>query len=451
MAQRPDLSARELARRLRDETSRLDELSIGELAVRTSADLSYGALNPEEARLYRLIGHFAVGVFSARALEAVASPASVRRSLDRLIEVNLVRISSVDHRGTARYRVHDLLRLHALGVGDQEQKAEAVRDVEAVLDAILNKIRRANNALAFEYFGVLEHTGPLTAPDQRRSRRPTRSRGWTASAARSCPRSAPRRRRAARVRLADRRRLGAVPGHAGRVRRLERVAPAGSAQRDRVWRPARGGDHASRSSASSRSTKTTGTPRGGTSARQPAGSPRLVTGSVTASPPWGSAPGCANADGPTRHWRSTRRPSRRSSRSATRTARQSPGPRQRPSGWPATTPSQPDGIWPRPSCLVYGSATTTARPRYRGDAALRVRQERYDQAVRQLRTSLAIFNGIGDDHCAAYTRAELGRALMARGEVAAARKMLLDAIDMVTGWVMASVEGTGRAAPRPVA
>ena len=165
LAQRPDLSPRELARRLRDETSRLDELSIGELAVRTSADLSYDALSPEEARLYRLIGHFAVGVFSARALEAVASPAAVRRSLDRLIEVNLVRISSVDHRGTARYRVHDLLRLHAIGVGDEEQKAQAVRDVTTVLDAILNKMRRANAALAFEYFGVLEHTGPLTAPD----------------------------------------------------------------------------------------------------------------------------------------------------------------------------------------------------------------------------------------------------------------------------------------------
>ncbi len=34
-----------------------------------------------------------------------------------------------------------------------------------VLDAILNKMRRANAALAFEYFGVMEHTGPLTAPD----------------------------------------------------------------------------------------------------------------------------------------------------------------------------------------------------------------------------------------------------------------------------------------------
>ncbi len=54
---------------------------------------------------------------------------------------------------------------------------------------------------------------------------------------------------------------------------------------------------------------------------------------------------------------------------------------------------------------------------------------------------MAIFNGIGDDHCAAYTRAELGRALMARGEVAAARKMLLDAIDIGHRLGDRSVEG----------
>ena len=41
-------------------------------------------------------------------------------------------------------------------------------------------------------------------------------------------------------------------------------------------------------------------------------------------------------------------------------------------------------------------------------AALRVQQGRHDQAVRQLQAALAIFDGIGDDHCAAYTRAELG-------------------------------------------
>ena len=37
--------------------------------------------------------------------------------------------------------------------------------MRTVLDALLNKIRRANAALPFEYFGVLEHTGPLTSPD----------------------------------------------------------------------------------------------------------------------------------------------------------------------------------------------------------------------------------------------------------------------------------------------
>ncbi len=41
-------------------------------------------------------------------------------------------------------------------------------------------------------------------------------------------------------------------------------------------------------------------------------------------------------------------------------------------------------------------------------AELREQQGRNDLAVRQLRTALAIFEGLGDDHCASYTRAEPG-------------------------------------------
>ncbi len=117
--QRPDLSIADLARRLRDETQRLDELSIGELAVRTSADLSYGSLDPDCARLYRLLGHVAVGDFSARALDPVFGRSATDRGLDRLIEANLVQVRSVDAGGRTRYRMHDLLRLHATQIGDR--------------------------------------------------------------------------------------------------------------------------------------------------------------------------------------------------------------------------------------------------------------------------------------------------------------------------------------------
>jgi DNA-binding SARP family transcriptional activator len=442
LAQRPDLSPRELARRLRDETSRLDELSLGELAVRTSADLSYDALSPEEARLYRLIGHFAVGVFSARALEAVASPASVRRSLDRLIEVNLVRISSVDHRGTARYRVHDLLRLHAIGVGDEEQKAQAVRDVTTVLDAILNKIRRANAALAFEYFGVMEHTGPLTAPD------PSPFTETDAIAWFDSERSTfvPAIRAAAQNGLHDHawriasawapyldmragfddwngsHQQGLLSAMACGDRRGEAIMHRNLGQLalyqddwDNAWRHfgeavrafAEVGDRLGEGVAAvglGTWLRERGNPDEGLAQYEKA---------IEAFVEVGNANGEALA------------------RTATANV------------WLARGDTVTAGRYLAQAFLLgvrLGDNHREAKVRRR-IAALRARQGRYDQAVRQLQNALAIFNGMGDDHCAAYTRAELGHALMERGEVAAARKMLLDSIDIGHRLGDRSVEG----------
>ncbi|MGW6280919.1 AfsR/SARP family transcriptional regulator [Kribbella sp. NPDC055071] len=431
LAQRPDLSPRELARRLRDETSRLDELSIGELAVRTSADLSYDALSAEEARLYRLIGHFAVGVFSARALEAVASPASVRRSLDRLIEVNLVRISSVDQRGTARYRVHDLLRLHALGVGDERQKAQAVKDVEIVLDAILNKMRRANNALAFEYFGVLEHTGPLTAPDPAPfsdtdafawfdSERSTFVPAIRAAAQNGLHEYAWRIAAAwgpyldmragfddwngshqqgllSAIAAGDRRGEAIMHRNLGQLalykddweaawRHFEAAAPIFVEVGDRLGEGI--------------------TAVGiGTWLRLRSSADEGLAYYETAIEAFVEV-GNANAEA--------------LARTAAANAFLTKGDTETAASYLAVA-------FRLAAQRVDSHREAKVRRRI---AALRARQGRHDQAVRQLRTALAIFSGMGDDHCATYARADLGQALMELGEVAAARKMLLDAIDL---------------------
>jgi DNA-binding SARP family transcriptional activator len=442
LAQRPDLSPRELARRLRDETSRLDELSIGELAVRTSADLSYDALSSEEARLYRLIGHFAVGVFSARALEAVASPAAVRRSLDRLIEVNLVRISSVDHRGTARYRVHDLLRLHAIGVGDEEQKAQAVRDVTTVLDAILTKMRRANEALAFEYFGVIEHTGPVTGPD------PSPFTETDAIAWFDSERSTfvPAIRAAAQNGLHDHawriasawapyldmragfddwnesHQQGLLSAMACGDRRGEAIMHRNLGQLalyqddwDTAWRHL---DAAARLSAEvgERLGEGIAAVGLGTWLRErgrPDEGLRQYEKAVEAFVEVGNA----NAE------------------ALARTAIANV--------WLARGDTMTAGRYLAEAFLIAVRRVDSHREAKvrRRIAALRARQGKYDQAVRQLRTALAIFNGMGDDHCAAYTRADLGQTLMERGEVAAARKMLLDSIDIGHRLGDRSVEG----------
>ncbi len=443
LAQRPDLSPRELARRLRDETSRLDELSIGELAVRTSADLSYDALSPEEARLYRLIGHFAVGVFSARAIEAVASPAAVRRSLDSLIEANLVRISSVDHRGTARYRVHDLLRLHALGVGDEEQKAQAVRDVTTVLDAILNKMRRANAALAFEYFGVLEHTGPLTAPD------PSPFTETDAIAWFDSERSTfvPAIRAAAQNGLHDQAwriasawapyldmRAGFDDWNSSHQQGLLSAMACGDRRGEAImhrnlgqlalyqddWDTARRHlDAAAQLSAEvgDRLGQGIAAVGLGTWLRERGQRDEALKQYEKAVEAFVEV-GNANAE------------------ALARTAIANI--------WLARDDTATAGRYLAEAFLIavrrVDDSHREAKVRRR-IAALRSRQGRYDQAVRQLRTALAIFNGMGDDHCAAYTRADLGQTLMERGEVASARKMLLDSIDIGHRLGDRSVEG----------
>jgi tetratricopeptide (TPR) repeat protein len=442
LAQRPDLSARELARRLRDETSRLDELSIGELAVRSSADLSYDALSPEEARLYRLIGHFAVGVFSARALEAVASPAAVRRSLDRLIEVNLVRISSVDHRGTARYRVHDLLRLHALGVGDEEQKAQAVRDVETVLDALLNKIRRANNALSFEYFGVLEHTGPLTGPDPAPftesdaiawfdSERSTFVPAIRAAAQNGLHEYAWRIAAAWGPYLDMRagfddwngsHQQGLLSAIACGDRRAEAIMHRNLGQLALYqddWEPSRRHFDAAAQAfaeAGDRLGEGIAAVGLGTWLRE-RGRPDEGLAQYEKAIEAFVEGGNANAE------------------ALARTAAAN--------AWLIRGDTVTAGQYLAQAFLLAARRSDSHREAKvrRRIAALRMRQAKHDQAVRQLRKSLAIFNGMGDDHCAAYTRADLGGALAVRGEVAAARKMLLDAMDIGHRLGDRSVEG----------
>ncbi len=161
LVQRPDLTVADLARRLRDEKHRLDELTLGELAVRTSADLSYASLGPDEARLYRVIGYLAVGDFSARTLDAIAGPAAADRALDRLIEANLVQISTRDHTGGSRYRLHDLLRLHARQVGDEVERKQALDDLTVVMDAVLTRCLQAYERLPFEYFGIPDGHAPV--------------------------------------------------------------------------------------------------------------------------------------------------------------------------------------------------------------------------------------------------------------------------------------------------
>ena len=435
LAQRPDLSAAELARRLRDESQRLDELSIGELAVRTSADLSYRALGAEEARLYRLIGHLALGEFTASSLDPVGAGtptgAAIRRSLDRLIEANLVDVSSVTGR-EPRYRVHELVRLHAVTAGDAADRAQAVRDLTRVLTTALDRVRRAADDLGFEYFGVLDRTPAEFSPSPGPRMTVAEAREWcdaeragmvpaVRAAAHNGLHDLAWRIAAAwgpyldlragfddwteshRIGLASARACGDGRAEAIMLRNLGQIA----LYRD-DWDPAyeQGtGANLLFDKVGDRLGVGVSSVQLGTWNRE-RGMPDAALGHFEAALHAFVDAGDINGE--------------------------------------AVARSAIASIWIRRAEPAEAVRQLTAAFRLAAElgdphreakirrriAELRESQQQHGQAVRQLSAALAIFVRIGDVHCASYTRVSLGQAQLALGDDAAARRMFLEALEI---------------------
>ncbi|HEX4834332.1 MAG TPA: tetratricopeptide repeat protein [Trebonia sp.] len=101
----------EMVQALAHERQRLAALDLeDDMAIRSALDVSYEALEPAAARLYRILGLFPGTQFdSGVAAAAAAIPqAEARRLLGMLTDVNLL-----DDAEDGRYRFHDLTRLHA--------------------------------------------------------------------------------------------------------------------------------------------------------------------------------------------------------------------------------------------------------------------------------------------------------------------------------------------------
>ena len=115
-----------LAGRLRNERRRLDELSIGDLAVRASFQVSYGSLrapanrvNP--ARVFRLLSLWkGLRISQAAAGALVDAPEDdIVEALETLVDVNLLESPAPDW-----YRFHDLLRVYAIERARAEEAEE---------------------------------------------------------------------------------------------------------------------------------------------------------------------------------------------------------------------------------------------------------------------------------------------------------------------------------------
>ncbi|MBW5420046.1 hypothetical protein GKQ77_00405 [Streptomyces sp. BG9H] len=108
-----------LAELLRDERGRLDELAIGDLAVRDSLAPGYATLPVATRRAFRLVARLGTAVFSAEAAAVLLDcPVDVAEAyLEALVDASLLTTAPADGaeragRG-ARYRMHDLVQLYA--------------------------------------------------------------------------------------------------------------------------------------------------------------------------------------------------------------------------------------------------------------------------------------------------------------------------------------------------
>jgi DNA-binding SARP family transcriptional activator/Tfp pilus assembly protein PilF len=108
-------SVRAMANRLRDEHRRLDEMTVGDLAVRASFEVSFASLptsrkGVDPALAFRLLGLWHGPTISAAAAAALFGTTENRAAdaLEMLVDAHLLESKTPD-----RYKFHDLLRVYA--------------------------------------------------------------------------------------------------------------------------------------------------------------------------------------------------------------------------------------------------------------------------------------------------------------------------------------------------
>ncbi|WIY07411.1 BTAD domain-containing putative transcriptional regulator [Amycolatopsis mongoliensis] len=113
LAIRPHLRLGELADRLEDEVRRLDELTVSDLAVRSSIALSHEGLRPPARRAFRLLGRCRLVDLPAWAVTTLIGTPDADEAVEELVEASLLEARGPDPTGEGRYRMHDLVRLYA--------------------------------------------------------------------------------------------------------------------------------------------------------------------------------------------------------------------------------------------------------------------------------------------------------------------------------------------------
>jgi tetratricopeptide (TPR) repeat protein len=125
LAEDPNRSLPAMAADLSTATSLLEEMQIGARAVRAAFNLSYQRLDPQRARLFRLLPVNSgpdLLIASTAALAGTGNHAT-RHDLEALARAHLIE-RGAPHGGCRRWRMHDLLRLYARQLSDADADAD---------------------------------------------------------------------------------------------------------------------------------------------------------------------------------------------------------------------------------------------------------------------------------------------------------------------------------------
>jgi tetratricopeptide (TPR) repeat protein len=120
----PEWPLNALIVRLADERRRLDELTVGNLAIRSSLGLNYAELDEPQRRAFHLLCLLDLPDFGWWPVVPLlgVSPRAAEDIVEHLVDLRLVDVAGVDAIGRVRYRLHDLVQLfgaeqHESGVG----------------------------------------------------------------------------------------------------------------------------------------------------------------------------------------------------------------------------------------------------------------------------------------------------------------------------------------------
>ncbi|MFL6141534.1 MAG: BTAD domain-containing putative transcriptional regulator [Labedaea sp.] len=167
LAARPHWSLASMVGRLADERRRLDELAYGDMMVRASLQLTYDGLEPQAARLFRLLGAYSgesIPVWVAAAL-LDEDPLDAAALLERLVDTQMLDVTGPDLDSQPRYGFHAIIRLFAREQLAKEPAPARNAAVERVFGGWLARAENIHRQLHGGDYTVLRGGAPRWRPE----------------------------------------------------------------------------------------------------------------------------------------------------------------------------------------------------------------------------------------------------------------------------------------------